>query len=403
MNKEFPSRPNRQRTGSGLPHSFYALLLFLPIAFLAGCASWTQGSALRPAPPAPTAAASDQATTPPPWLGVHFLSPGHTGLPFVRRAIEEQLAPMGVNVIVYEVNYGFEFRSHPELRGGDPLTIEDARELTAVCRAHNIRLIPMFNCLGHQSWAKSTFPLLTKYRQFDETPNIPLDNPGIYCRSWCPRHPRVNKVVFALMDELIDAFQADAFHAGMDEVFLIANEQCPRCRGANPAEIFAAAVNDYHKHLVEKRGLTMLMWGDRLLDARAMGYSEWEASDNGTAPAIDLIPKDIIMCDWHYGLARDYPSVAFFQQKGFRVWPSSWKDASATRALIACSQRDASPRMLGHLFTTWHSASEVSRAFLGEASWLDVEIGAIRVARTIRMGMRLMQQEPPPLRPAAAR
>jgi uncharacterized lipoprotein YddW (UPF0748 family) len=37
---------------------------------------------------------------------------------------------------------------------------------------------------------------------------------------WCPLHPEVNKVVFALIDEIIDAFEADAVHIGMDEIFL---------------------------------------------------------------------------------------------------------------------------------------------------------------------------------------
>ena len=102
-------------------------------------------------------------------------------------------------------------------------------------------------------------------------------------------------VVKSMMDELIDAFRPDALHVGMDEVFLIASDQCPRCRGREPAKLFAKAVNDYHSHLVGKRKLTMLMWGDRLLDDSRMHYDEWEASRNGTAPAIDMIPKDIII------------------------------------------------------------------------------------------------------------
>jgi hypothetical protein len=36
------------------------------------------------------------------------------------------------------------------------------------------------------------------------------------------------------------------------------------------------------------------MWGDRLIDANEISYGEWEASKNETAPAIELIPKDII-------------------------------------------------------------------------------------------------------------
>jgi len=49
----------------------------------------------------------------------------------------------------------------------------------------------------------------------------------------------VHKVVFALVDEICDAFHADAFHAGMDEVFYLGNEKCPRCSGIDKAELFA--------------------------------------------------------------------------------------------------------------------------------------------------------------------
>jgi len=326
------------------------------------------------------------------WRGVHFLSPGKSGLPPLRRAIEESLAPMGVNVLILEVNYGYEYKSHPELRGQNALSKTDARELAALCRKHGIRLIPQFNCLGHQSWAKGTFPLLTKYPQFDETPRIPLDNPGIYCRSWCPLHPEVNKVVFALMDELIDAFQADAFHVGMDEVFLIADEQCPRCRGKNPAELFARAVNDYHAHLVKQKGLTMLMWGDRLLDARGMGYSEWDASRNGTAPAIDMIPKDIVMCDWHYGKRKEYPSIPYFQEKGFYVLPSGWNKQEASLALLQYARAHSSDKMLGHLCTTWYGATDVSLALTGEVDKSKVKPEVLNLVEAIRACMRELAQ-----------
>ena len=72
-------------------------------------------------------------------------------------AITEKLGPMGVNVLILEINYGFAFRSHPELSGGDnALRVEDARDLAVTCRKYRIRLVPMFNCLGHQSWSRTT-------------------------------------------------------------------------------------------------------------------------------------------------------------------------------------------------------------------------------------------------------
>ena len=106
-----------------------------------------------------------------------------------------------------------------------------AHRLAQAARANGIRLIPQINCLGHQSWSSNTLPLLVKYPQFDETPGMYPNNKDIYCRSWCPQNPEVNKVVFALADEMIDAFEADAFHVGMDEVFIVGSDYCPRCHG----------------------------------------------------------------------------------------------------------------------------------------------------------------------------
>jgi len=264
-----------------------------------------------------------------------------------------RLAEMGINVIFGEINYGYEYQSHPELRQRNAVSAKQIKRLLEACRKHDIRLIPQFQCLGHQSWKKNTAPLLTKYPQFDETPGRYPDNEGIYCRSWCPLHPDVNKVVFALMDELIEVFEADALHVGMDEVFLIGEDACPRCKGKNKAKLFAKAVNDYHAHLVGKHKIEMLLWGDRLIDASKYNYGKWEASANDTAGAVDLVPKDIIICDWHYERREAYESVPMFLEKGFRVWPASWRKPDAARAFVDYSKRFDNPRMLGHLNTTW--------------------------------------------------
>src|SRR5206468_9209326 len=128
------------------------------------------------------------------------------------------LVKLGVNALVLEVDYRFAFESQPELKADNAITKAQARELAGLCRANGIRPIPSLNCLGHQSWAKNTGPLLTKHPELDETPGKYPNNEGIYCRSWCPLNPQTDKIVFELIDELIDAFNADAFHVGMDEV-----------------------------------------------------------------------------------------------------------------------------------------------------------------------------------------
>jgi Glycosyl hydrolase family 20, catalytic domain len=301
------------------------------------------------------AAAADKHTKPDaPWVALHLLDQQSDA---DLQAIEGQLpalAALGVNVLVLEVDYAFQFRSHPELRLKDQvITRGGARRFVAACRKQGIRVIPQFQSFGHQSWAKQTFTLLAKYPELDLTPGAFPQNEGIYCREWDPMNPRVYPIVYALVDEIVDAFDADALHVGMDEVFLIGDHASPSTMGKDPAEVFAKAVNDMYAHVVKKRKLQMLMWGDRLIDASRYDYGEWESSRNYTWPAIYMIPKDIIIADWHYEPRESYPSVAVFAEKGFRVLPTSWKDVEASRKLIEYGRALKDPRVLGHLFTSW--------------------------------------------------
>ena len=292
---------------------------------------------------------------PQPWRAVHLLNyETDAALEALGKDLEG-LAKQGINVIILEVDYNFAFKSHPELRrGANPITLAGARKFAALCKRLNIRLIPEFQSVGHQSWKQETFPLLTVYPKFDLTPGAFPNNEGIYCREWDILNAEVWRVVFQLMDEIIDAFRADALHVGMDEVFLLGSDKSPSTNGQDPGKLFAKAVNEIHKHLVRKRGVEMLMWGDRLIDGKKYDLGEWEAATNGTAAAIDLIPKDIIICPWHYELRADgYPSIPMFIEKGFRVLPAGWKNLDATKALIDFSRTHTGPKLLGYMFTTW--------------------------------------------------
>ena len=139
----------------------------------------------------------------------------------------------------------------------------------------------------------------------------------------------------------------------------------------------------------------MLMWGDRLIDASEMKYDGWSASLNGTAPAVDLIPKDIIICDWHYEKLDDYPSVRYFQDKGFRVWPAGWNNAEAARALVRCAGRNATERMLGYLGTTWTlEPGAFARALLGERNPVLVSDRAVGAATAWQAAIDEMKRTP---------
>ena len=306
------------------------------------------------------------------WRGLHVLDSGPDSLPALVRLVHEVLGPRKCNVLVYEIDYNFAFTSHPEMAAKGAWTIAQIRELGAACKAEGIRLIPELQCLGHQSWKKPPGALLVAHPDFEEpsdkkNPQSDIASDEFYCRSWCPSHPQVHAFVSDLIDELVDAFQTDAFHVGMDEVFLIGSEACPRCGKLNPADLYAHAVNDLH-HRLHKRGVTMLMWGDRLLDGKATGYGDWEAATNGTAPAIDRIPTDIVICDWHYdgGVTGAYPSLKIFADRGFRVWPTVYKNLDASLGFLKAAREAADPRVLGGLASIWMPAGTMAATLFGD-------------------------------------
>lgn len=287
-------------------------------------------------------------------VGIHLLSWTSDSLLVELGRTIPTLKEQGINTIFLEVDYNFEFESHPELRSTSTrITREGARAFAAICREHGIRLIPQFQSLGHQSWAAYTFPLLTKYPELDLTPGAFPGNEGIYCREWDPTNPRVNEIVFPLIDEIVDAFGADGIHVGMDEIFLLGHEKSPNTYGKDPAVLLAQVINEMHDHFVKKQGLEMFMWGDRLIDGTEHPYGSYESSHNGTAPAVDMIPTDIVICDWHYEPMETYSSIPMFMEKGFRVLPSSWRKIRGVEALTKYSYGLQHPKMAGHLFTTW--------------------------------------------------
>lgn len=282
-----------------------------------------------------------------------------------KKFIESVLVPKGINCLIVECNTSFQFTSHPEITDGT-LTKEDAKDLALLCKRHDIRLIPLFQCLGHQGWGGARNSILRHYPEYDETPHIPIDAewPAFFAPSWCPLHPDVNTLVFDLLDDLTEAFESDAIHVGMDEVFALADDKCPRCRGKDRAVLFAKAVNDIHEHVVTKRGLDMFMWGDRLIDNEVTGYNnKWEADIFGTHKAIDNIPKDIKIMDWHYENHESFPSTGMFLKKGFTVFPACWFKTEAAVNFLHESRQVAKEqgtenRMAGMIVTSWHHWDE---------------------------------------------
>ncbi|WP_316820388.1 family 20 glycosylhydrolase [Pedobacter gandavensis] len=310
-------------------------------------------------------------------------TPDPQDVPLFCDFIKDVLPKEGVNTLVLRINYKYQFNSRPELAGYHALSKDNLLKIVKACRNAGIRFIPKMNLLGHQSEDISILPLLKAYPQFDESPHLNPPNPwkpantmfDFYSKSLCPKHPDLFKIIFPAIDELIELCGADAFHVGLDEVWIIGDERCPRCGGLDKAEIFATYVTALHDHL-KRKGCEMWMWSDRLIDGKTTGLSAWQASMNNTHRAIDMIPKDIVICDWKYEDAA--PTPAYFAIKGFNVLASPCYKPEVALAQLemmkairkngnrAAFSSTLSNRMQGMMHTMWGNSRDFILAYHGK-------------------------------------
>jgi hypothetical protein len=311
-----------------------------------------------------------------PVRGFCIAAPQSKDLDAFIKFIDEELASRSVNTLILRVDYNYQYESHPELRDSSALSKIEVKKLVAVCRKNKIQIIPQVNLLGHQSWAGKTENLLKVYPQFDETPMVKMPEKyewpnadGLYCKSYCPLNPEVHAIVFEIIDEICEVFEAKAFHAGMDEVFYIGEAQCPLCSGRDKAELFAGEVRTIRDHLASKNR-KLWIWGDRLLDGKTTGLGEWEASYNNTFRAIDMIPKDVIICDWHY--ERPDQTPVYFAMKGLSVITCPWgnpRNAVLQAQDMVRFRKSSTPEMkdryLGMVQTIWSGAGQFLDNYYG--------------------------------------
>ncbi len=311
--------------------------------------------------------------------GLAIAAPRPSDLSDFIKFINEELAPRRINTLILRVDYHYNFKSHPELRDSAALSKGEVKKIVEACKKNNIVIIPQINLLGHQSWASKINKLLEKYPEFDETPWVKMpataaeykwpNADNLYCKSYCPLHPGVHKVLFDVIDEIMDAFETNAFHAGMDEVFYLGEDKCPRCAGRDKAVLFANEVQTIRDHLAEQ-GRELWIWGDRLIDGRATGIGMWAASYNDTYRAIDMIPHDVVICDWQYD--RDNQTSVYFALKGFRVVTCTWNRPDVALSQVeglyrsrAISGGAIRGRFYGIAETVWSPAFQFLNGYYG--------------------------------------
>ncbi len=204
---------------------------------------------------------------------------------------------------------------HSENGDGSYLTKEECRYLAAECRRRGIEVIPECPTLSHTDYICLAYPELAE-RQNDPYPD-----------TYCPAHPDTYRIVFDILDEVIEVFDPKSINIGHDEFYSVG--VCPRCQGKDLARIYADDVRTLSEYLA-KKGIGTYMWGEKLVKARYSngkrigGWYE-EKSYHGVKYQIpwlfrcaDMMPEGVTYLHWYWPFgthlddefhARAYPVV----------------------------------------------------------------------------------------------
>jgi hypothetical protein len=276
------------------------------------------------------------------WRGWHLSGPSQADLPAYRKFIDT-LALLKFNQICLEVNGNLQYESHPTIaRAGSP-TKDELKELVAYARARHMTVFPQLATFAH-------FGYVLQHAEYAELAEAPEGTTkGFRDRfNYCPLHPRTLPLVFDLMDELIEVFEPKYFHIGRDEATFDDIATCPRCQGIAPSKLFTDDVIALHDHLAAK-GIRTLMWGDMYLPSHN-GIKQYNVAE-----ATDDLPKDIIICDWHYSPTHDFDaSLSYWEEHGFEALGNPWYEPLNVWDFATKTKERG---ILGYMGTTWSGIS----------------------------------------------
>ena len=223
---------------------------------------------------------------------------------------------------------------HADNGGGSVLDQATVRELARHCRERGMEVIPEVPLLSHADY------LLTRHPELAERREDP------YPDTYCPSNPATYALVFDVLEEVLDVFQPAVVNIGHDEYYSIG--LCDRCKGRPAPEVFAGDIMRLHDFLAA-RGVRTQMWGEKLIEARFKDGTPLGGAERpgipATHPAIEMIPRDVEILHWYWGIDRRYEdeylrrglaiTYGNFEASGFPEWASRIRQEGVRGVVIS--------------------------------------------------------------------
>jgi len=258
------------------------------------------------------------------------------------------IASYGFNTLALCLDGRLKTPSFPYPKDDESYSVSQVKAIIAYAARKHVNVLPILQTFGHCGW-------LLRHPELAHLAELRNSAKGRFTGGSshvvCPSLPETMRFFTDYFQEAAEIFPGPYFHVGADEVWDIGF--CPLCRArAEGAEgqagIFAAHMLKVHELVVKKLKKKMIMWDDM--------FEYYPA-------ALEQMPRDIIMCAWHYdALTTSRPRGHFFNQ--LRQDSLSWYDKLGFRYLVApaefCARNVETYRAyasvrkpLGLLLTAW--------------------------------------------------
>ena len=213
--------------------------------------------------------------------------------PYLEKWLRE-LAQIGYDTIVWEVENNIRWESCPECASPDAFSKDEFREILDYSRGLGLEPIPLFQTIAHCEY-------VLKHEAYAHLAEIPGE-----ISQYCPRNPDVLPFLTGWIEEYLDVFgEVRYFHIGADEAWWLG--KCPRCQEYlathSLSQLYIEHVNAVSEPL-SQRGVTPIIWADMVLHRHE---------------AIDALSRDIMLFDWIYSVHRGDGKV--------QVWDIGLRDA----------------------------------------------------------------------------
>ncbi|MGC9348845.1 MAG: beta-N-acetylhexosaminidase [Anaerolineae bacterium] len=196
-----------------------------------------------------------------PYRAAHYDTKHHQDkAEYVQKFIRD-LADYKINMLVWEWEDKFAYRSHPEIGAPGAFTIEEMQAFTEYARRYHVQLVPLVQGLGHASY-------ILKWPAHAHLREIPASN-----WEFCPLKDGTYDLLLDLWDEAIEATPGSEFiHIGTDETYELGLGEACGCK-AMAGEIGRRGLLLHFldrcvRHL-ETSGRRVMCWGGEYLPGAA--------------------------------------------------------------------------------------------------------------------------------------